>query len=127
MPRRTPARDICSCGCSASFAWQATPALLGGAGSQGLGGALLRHVHADRDLGRRPADAIGGIAERRADQDPQAARESRSLAERAGLARRPVPAPLWGANEAFGRELLILSSVLWGHALEVRSRLRGFN
>jgi hypothetical protein len=32
--------------------------------------------------------------------------------------------PLWGRNEAFGRELLVLSSALWGRALEVRSGLR---
>jgi glycosyltransferase involved in cell wall biosynthesis len=31
--------------------------------------------------------------------------------------------PIWGANEAFGRELLLLSSVAWMWSLKIRSRI----
>jgi hypothetical protein len=40
-----------------------------------------------------------------------------SLVWLAGRSLRPI----WGANEAFGRELLLLSSVAWVRALKLRS------
>jgi hypothetical protein len=63
--------------------------------------------------------------------DSIAPRQARILKRVAAADRSPLALlwllgrsmrPLWGRNEAFGRELLVLSSALWGRALERRSR-----
>jgi GT2 family glycosyltransferase len=50
------------------------------------------------------------------------ARVERSPVAKAWLAWRSLR-PLWGANEAFGREVIVLSCAIWCRALELRSKL----
>jgi GT2 family glycosyltransferase len=50
------------------------------------------------------------------------ARAERSPTAVAWLAWRSLR-PLWGANEAFGREVIVFSCAIWCRALELRSRL----
>ena len=59
-------------------------------------------------------------------------RQQRVLARIADAERSPLALawlaarslrPVWGANEAFGRELILLSSVIWCRTRELRSRL----
>jgi GT2 family glycosyltransferase len=108
----------------AVLAWQGFWALLGRHGAKGWAGRYfgmyMRTVIWARVLLMRSADSLTPA-------------QARILARVAGADSSP-PAliwlfgrslrPLWGRNEAFGRELIVLSSALWGRALELRSGRR---
>jgi GT2 family glycosyltransferase len=108
----------------AVLAWQGLWTLLGRHGAEGWAERFfemyIRTVIWARVLLMRSGDSMDArkrvVLERivKADRSPAAA---------AWLLGRSLR-PLWGANEAFGRELLILTSVAWARALRLRSGMR---
>jgi GT2 family glycosyltransferase len=108
----------------AVLAWQGLRVMLGRHGAKGWAsryfGMHMRTLIWARVLLMRSADSLtpkqARILERVADAD----RSPLALLWLLGRSLRP----LWGRNEAFGRELLVLSSALWGRALEARSSMR---
>lgn len=107
------------------LAWQGVRAMLGGRRGKGWAdryfGMYTRTVIWARILLMRSA---GSLTKKQARILERVAAADRSPAALAWLAGRSLR-PLWGANEAFGREILVLSSVLWGRALQARSRFAG--
>jgi GT2 family glycosyltransferase len=108
----------------AVLAWQAIWALLRRHGAKGWAsryfGMYVRTVIWARVLLMRSADSLAGRQSRILERVAHADRSLTSLVWLFGRSLRP----LWGRNEAFGRELLVLSSALWGRALEFRSGTR---
>ena len=108
----------------AYFSWQSVRALLGGRASVGWAaryfGMYTRTVIWAKVLLMRSADSLSSGQSRILSRVVRAHRSPVALAWLAGRSLRP----LWGANEGFGRELLVLSSALWGMALRFRSWLR---
>jgi glycosyltransferase involved in cell wall biosynthesis len=107
----------------AVLAWQGLRTLLGRHGAKGWAeryfGMYVRTVIWARVLLMRSADSLSPRQKRILKRIANAYRSPVALVWLAGRSLRPI----WGANEAFGRELLVLTSVLWGRALQVRSRL----
>jgi GT2 family glycosyltransferase len=109
----------------AVLAWQGLWTLLGRHGAKGWAaryfGMYVRTVIWARVLLMRSPHSLGRRQRRILEWIANADRSPAAVLWLAGRSLRP----LWGANEAFGRELLILSSVLWAGALRLRTRLRG--
>jgi GT2 family glycosyltransferase len=108
----------------AVLAWQGLWVLIGRHGATGWAsryfGMYVRTVIWARVLLMRSADSI---TRRQARILKRVARADRSPLALVWLLGRSLR-PLWGRDEAFGRELIVLSSALWGRALELRSRPR---
>jgi O-antigen biosynthesis protein len=106
----------------AVLAWQGLWTLVGRHNAKGWAeryfGMYVRTVIWARVLLMRSRDSIEPSQRRVLERVVNADRSPAALIWLAGRSLRP----LWGANEAFGRELLVLTSVLWRLALGVRSR-----
>ena len=81
-------------------------------------GMYTRTVAWSRVLLMRSSGSLSRSQRRMLERIAASERSPLTLAWLAGRSLRPI----WGANEAFGRELLVLSSALWGRALAARSR-----
>jgi GT2 family glycosyltransferase len=105
----------------AVLAWQGLWVLIGRHGARGWAsryfGMYVRTVIWARVLLMRSADSLSPRQRRILRRVASADRSPLALVWLFGRSLRP----LWGRNEAFGRELLVLSSALWGRALELRS------
>ena len=105
----------------AVLAWQGLWVLIGRHGAKGWAsryfGMYVRTVIWARVLLMRSPDTL---TPRQARILRRVARADRSPLALLWLFGRSLR-PLWGRNEAFGRELIVLSSALWGRALELRS------
>jgi hypothetical protein len=108
----------------AVLAWQGFWVLLGRHGAKGWAsryfGMYVRTVIWARVLLMRSSETLSRRQARILERVAKADRSPPALLWLLGRSLRP----LWGRNEAFGRELLVLSSALWGRALELRSRPR---
>jgi GT2 family glycosyltransferase len=108
----------------AVLAWQGLGVLIGRRGVKGWAsryfGMYVRTVIWARVLQMRSPDTLTPRQARILERVAKVDRSPLALLWVLGRSLRP----LWGRNEAFGRELLVLSSVLWGRALELRSRPR---
>jgi GT2 family glycosyltransferase len=106
----------------AVLAWQGLWTLLGRHGARGWAeryfGMYIRTVIWARVLLMRSSDSLTRRQRRILERIANADRSSTAMLWLGARSLRP----LWGANEAFGRELLVLTSVLWARALQVRSR-----
>jgi glycosyltransferase involved in cell wall biosynthesis len=104
------------------LSWQAIRALLGGRAGEGWAdryfGMYTQTLMWARLLLMRSSGSLTAGQRRVLERVIDARRSPAALAWLAGRSLRP----LWGANEAFGRELIVLSSIIWQWALEVRSR-----
>jgi glycosyltransferase involved in cell wall biosynthesis len=108
----------------AVLVWQGIRTLLGRFGARGWAsryfGMYVRTVIWARVLLMRSSDSLIPRQVRILERVAHADRSPLALLWLFGRSLRP----LWGRDEAFGRELIVLSSALWGRALEIRSRPR---
>jgi O-antigen biosynthesis protein len=106
----------------AVLAWQSLWTLLGRPSAKGWAeryfGMYIRTVIWARVLLMRSRDSLERRQRRILIRVANADRSPAALIWLAGRSLRP----LWGGNEAFGRELLVLTSVLWRLALALRGR-----
>ena len=104
------------------LAWQAVRAMGGRRGARGWAdryfGTYMRTVIWARVLLMRDRGTLTRRQRRVLEHISESDRSPAALLWLAGRSLRP----LWGANEAFGRELLILSSALWMRMLRLRLR-----
>jgi glycosyltransferase involved in cell wall biosynthesis len=105
----------------AVLAWQGMWVLLGRHGAKGWAGRYFGMYQRTRIWARvllmRSADTLTAKQARILERVADVERSPLALLWLLGRSMRP----LWGRNEAFGRELLVLSSALWGRSLELRS------